>query len=218
MSRVGRPTTVSNDEISGDIYTSYRSRRKNVNVDENVRESEREREKSTETRRDRSKPEVKESESKWSPTGDLNATQKRLVLARTLEKSVELVMKHHVYRFGQKIYRQQEGGAIGSRLTGSAACIVMDEWIDDFLQRMEETGYTLHMWKKYVDDINFLIEDPEPDEAWCEDRCRKPGRKPKVVYPAPRPAGSRGWGCPACHMRRDSEVLALVMNVANGIH
>ena len=127
-------------------------------------------------------------------------------------------MKHHVYRFGQKIYRQQEGGAIGSRLTGSVARIVMDEWIDEFLQRMEERGYTLHMWKKYVDDINFLIEDPEPDEAWCEDRCRKPGREPKVVYSAPRPAGSRGWGCPACHMRRDSEVLALVMNVANGIH
>ena len=29
---------------------------------------------------------------------------------------------------------------------------------------------------------------------------------------------TRGWGCPDCHKKRDGEVLALVMNVANSIH
>ena len=97
-SRVGRPTTLSNEEISGDIYVSHRSRRE----DQGEREGEKESKRMTGSGRSKGRPEVKEIESKWSPTKNLNATQKRLVLARTLEKAVELVMKHHIYWFGQK--------------------------------------------------------------------------------------------------------------------
>ena len=51
------------------------------------------------------------------------------------------------------------------RLTGSVA---MDRRHEHFEEAMKDNGITRYLSKKYVDDVNLLVEDPEPESAWCK--------------------------------------------------
>ena len=126
ITKRGRPTTVSNWEVSGDRYST-------TNM---------------------------ESETRWSPTPHLTPSQQRLVLSVVLEEAIITVMSNHVYRFGQEVFQQVEGGAIGSRLTGAVARLTMDDWMDQYNEVLEDNGWTMFLNKKYFDDINLAVEDP----------------------------------------------------------
>ena len=128
---------------------------------------------------DRHEREYKES--KWSETIGLTPSQEKEVLGKVIEISIRLVMTNHVYRFDQDIYRQREGGAIGSRLTGAAARLVTDWWMDRLVEGLEDDGITIMMIRKYVDDINFIIEDPQPEAAWCQGSCRSERARGKLA-------------------------------------
>ena len=43
------------------------------------------------------------------------------VLCLTVSEDIKYVMERHLFRFGDKLYRQSEGGSIGSVLTGEVA-------------------------------------------------------------------------------------------------
>ena len=62
-----------------------------------------------------------------------------------------------MYQFGGLIFRQGFGGPIGLRLTSMVARIVMDKWAKDFLQRTQDAGMRLHLFAKYVDDVNVVM-------------------------------------------------------------
>ena len=54
--------------------------------------------------------------------------------------------------FGGNIYVQNDGGAIGSDLTGEIARLVMAVWDTKFLKILKNTGIYIDMYKRYVDD------------------------------------------------------------------
>ena len=49
---------------------------------------------------------------------DLNKEEKKRLIRKVIEKSINKINNNHVYRFGCKTYKQKQGGATGLRLTG----------------------------------------------------------------------------------------------------
>ena len=64
-----------------------------------------------------------------------------------VECSVLTVLQNHVYRFGVDIFHQQEGGAIGSHLTGSVERVVMDQWVNIFSEKLKENNLETYLAK-----------------------------------------------------------------------
>ena len=74
--------------------------------------------------------------------------------------------------YRNKYYRQKAGGAIGLRLTGVVARIVMDRWAREFLVTLGRAGMDVHMLRKYVDDVNLLLSLVEKGYRWNSDTER----------------------------------------------
>ena len=60
------------------------------------------------------------------------------MIGRILEEAVKVTFRNHVYTYGNKLYIQRKGGAIGLRLTRVIARIVMDKWATRFRKAMKE--------------------------------------------------------------------------------
>ena len=69
-------------------------------------------------------------------------------------------MKNHIYQFDNKIHKQEEGGAIGVELTGELAQIFMIWWTKQFQDKTTEEKVQIHLYKRYVDDINLMTNIP----------------------------------------------------------
>ena len=80
------------------------------------------------------------------------------ILAKTLEIGVKQIMKNHLYQFNGITYRQGKGGAIGLRLTGTVARIIMDRWAIRMTSDLESNLLNIYLLTKYVDDINIFME------------------------------------------------------------
>ena len=57
-------------------------------------------------------------------------------------------------------------GAIGLRLTGVVARIVMDRWARLLKEALEKAEVPVHMLEKYVDDVNLVTSLIEPGYRW----------------------------------------------------
>ena len=69
--------------------------------------------------------------SKWRyNTREYNENEKISVLAKVFEVGIRTTFLNHIYMFKNELYHQQAGGAIGLRLTGVVARILMDRWAD----------------------------------------------------------------------------------------
>ena len=66
-------------------------------------------------------------------------------------------MSLHDFRFDGKVYRQRRGGSIGLDLTGVISDIYMCEWDKALIQAMEEARLMLMLYKRYKDDVNFIV-------------------------------------------------------------
>ena len=60
--------------------------------------------------------------------------------------------------FDGQAYLQSEGGAIGLRLTGVVAQIVMDMWSGTMKRRMTLNYFEYFLMIKYVDDIYVFLQ------------------------------------------------------------
>ena len=67
--------------------------------------------------------------------------------------AIEVVMANHFYTIGDNIRRQEEGGSIGSDLTGEAARLYMLQWDQQYLNMIKNMGLSLDMFARYVDDM-----------------------------------------------------------------
>ena len=77
---------------------------------------------------------------------------------------ITFIMKNHLYKFDSKIKKQAKGGAIGLELTGDVAQICM-MWFDQQLkQKIEDQGLCVLLYKRYVDDINMVLQVPNRDD------------------------------------------------------
>ena len=66
-------------------------------------------------------------------------------------------MNNHTYKF-EDVIRKQEGGAIGIDLTGEMARIFMCWWDRQIIEKMNKLGMKILLYKRYVDNINMVIE------------------------------------------------------------
>ena len=83
-------------------------------------------------------------------------------MAIIIGETVQTIMTNHLYQFDKKVYRQVEGGPIGLEITGIIADVVMI-WFDQlFLKKAEEAGYSVLLYKRYVDDINLVVSSMFP--------------------------------------------------------
>ena len=62
-------------------------------------------------------------------------------------------MKNHVYRFGNKIRIQSDGGPIGLALTGEIADCFMIKWDKKVLQKCRDVGIQISTYSRFKDDI-----------------------------------------------------------------
>ena len=67
-------------------------------------------------------------------------------------------MENHVYRFGNVIRKQKEGGPIGLALTGELAECYMISWEKKFIRKLENLGVNLLLYERFKDDITVMIE------------------------------------------------------------
>ena len=81
---------------------------------------------------------------------------KNKVIAKLIEILVTVTFETHVYKWAGKLYKQKKGGPIGLRASGTVAKIAMEEWIRGLGMRLEELGFTVHLLRKYVDDVKVI--------------------------------------------------------------
>ena len=60
---------------------------------------------------------------------------KKKLMTEALPIAIEFIMKNHTYTFDNKIYKQEEGGAIGVELTGDLAKVFMVWWSKQVQQK-----------------------------------------------------------------------------------
>jgi hypothetical protein len=85
----------------------------------------------------------------------------RKMLVEAMKTALLFIMKNHVYTFNEVIYRQVKGGPIGLELTGVLAQVFMVWWDRQFKNEANDIGLRIHMYKRYVDDINIVMSVPD---------------------------------------------------------
>ena len=107
----------------------------------------------------------------WNPPTNSapDKQTKKKMLAKALEKGINAVMNSHVYKFAGEMKTQKQGGAIGLELTGEIAAVFMSWWDKEMKKKMNEKNVKIAIYKRYVDDINMVIETNEEareEEVW----------------------------------------------------
>ena len=57
-----------------------------------------------------------------------------------------------------KVYRQSEGGPIGLRLSMAVSRIFMGVWDKQLAKLGAESGWIIHLVKRYVNDVTAICE------------------------------------------------------------
>ena len=79
------------------------------------------------------------------------------LFGKVLEVVITSTFKNHIYSYRNTLYKQLKGGAIGLRLTGVVARIVMDRWARMFKQELKKAEIPVYLMRKYVDDVNLAV-------------------------------------------------------------
>ena len=92
------------------------------------------------------------------PIRNPTSLEKRNMLAKSVEIMIIVTMENHVYRFGNEIRRQREGGPIGLSLTGEIADCYMINWDRQFLEKLKSLGIDPAIYERFKDDITILVK------------------------------------------------------------
>ena len=102
----------------------------------------------------------KDDGEKWIPAAsDPDEDQTRALVALALSHCVEVVMKNHTYKLGDKTFLQSDGGPIGLELTGAVSRAFMMMWDELYLRAVEDEGLVMLLYYRYVDDSNQIVLD-----------------------------------------------------------
>ena len=88
---------------------------------------------------------------------DPDERTKKKMLAEALCIGVEFVMSNHLYMFNQVARKQSKGGPIGLALTGDVAQVFMCFYDRELIKKMEGLGLDVLLYRRYVDDVNFIV-------------------------------------------------------------
>ena len=93
-------------------------------------------------------------EGQWIfPNRELTKEEIREIVARCAEIGTRIIFENFCYKFGGEIFRQEEGGPIGARVTMAAARLVMQSWSEGYLQILKNAGLIVDLLTGYVDDV-----------------------------------------------------------------
>ena len=92
------------------------------------------------------------------PKQEPDETTTKKMMSIALKIVIKFIMKNHIYKINDKIKKQTKGGPIGLELTGDIAQIYMCWWDKQMKIRLAESNIILLLYKRYVDDINFIID------------------------------------------------------------
>ena len=79
--------------------------------------------------------------------------EERRMIGKAMEILIVSCMKNHVYRFGNEIRIQSDGGPIGLALTGEIADCFMMKWDKKVLQKCKDVGINVTAYSRFKDDI-----------------------------------------------------------------
>ena len=94
---------------------------------------------------------------------------KRRLLGKVVEISVETTFNTHFYKWSGKVYRQTKGGAIGLKATGSVAKVAMEDWIRKLHGKLVDKGVQVHLLTKYVDDVLIVVDTMDLGSRWTSE-------------------------------------------------
>ena len=96
---------------------------------------------------------------RWNPeqkfefkTQEMTKQEQRQVIGRVVEIATRTLFQNHMFRFAGQVYKQEKGGSIGDRWTGSASEIVMQDWSNKYKNILENSGLKVLLLAGYVDD------------------------------------------------------------------
>ena len=89
------------------------------------------------------------------------------IQARVIEIATRALFENHVYKFGNELYKQKEGGSIGDRWTGSAAELVMQDWAEGYEDILTKSGIEVELLAGYVDDGRQVTTVLKPGMEFC---------------------------------------------------
>ena len=104
---------------------------------------------------------------------EVSEEQEKRMFTIALGILVHETVTNHAFIYDSKIYKQEEGGAIGLELVGVIAKIYMCWWDRQLIQRTLEKGLQLVMYKRYVDDCNIVAVDLSGGIITDEEIARK---------------------------------------------
>jgi len=87
----------------------------------------------------------------------LETRTKKRVPSGVLKQLIILVLSNNVFKFGDKIYRQIKGTAMGTPMAPNYANLFMDKFEREMLCDFEKQyGIRPFVWYRYIDDIFFV--------------------------------------------------------------
>ena len=66
-------------------------------------------------------------------------------------------MQNHIYKFGEELRGQREGGHIGVELTGALSDLLMLYWDRKFLNKLKEINIQVKGYKRFKDDTDIML-------------------------------------------------------------
>ena len=124
-----------------------------------------------------------------------------------LGTTLRTVLKNHIYTFNNKCYKQLEGGAIGVAIAGDVAVLFMSWWDKELLQRLSQEHVMTHLYSRYVDDINILVDS----EMVCEGADRTTMERIQIIANEIHPSIQVTIDYPSIHENKRLPVLDLEM-------
>ena len=107
---------------------------------------------------------------KWAFSPKMpNCMERKIMLSKAVEVGVRECFRNHLYTFNGEVYRQTDGGPIGLRLSMAVSRLVMAMWDKLLLEKGLNTGWLIHMMKRYVDDCTAVLETLKMGVRWSEE-------------------------------------------------
>ena len=77
------------------------------------------------------------------------------MITKCIQAGIEVALSNHTYWYHSELYRQLKGGALGERLRGVVAHVVMDKWESEIRKALRRSMVEFYLFGKYVDDVNL---------------------------------------------------------------
>ena len=87
----------------------------------------------------------------------LEKRNSKKISSSLLKQLILVVLKHNVFRFGNDLYRQIKGTAMGTPMAVNYANLFLHKFETEMLNDYErKTGLRPYIWLRYIDDIFFI--------------------------------------------------------------